>query len=453
MGDMPLHIVPPRLAFKHWMRLFPGSNCEDDFKRFVIFNVAYMSLDNGYAIISYDGLRALGLPNTVADAKEIAAQLGAEVIDHNHFLHLATRIILDPESALKILNDLKPAISDPKGMAKLEKLIYKRTNKVLTDIKERELNRYIDALSHSIYYPDSLLENVKSRITQLKKEDQSDRKIKLRIMKLQVAQALIENKSTFYNPSSLPYMRLENGIQHINSVDRRAITPYSENYREIDLTAAHLSIIAGGLGILPPLDWSTIRAELIERSGLEKEQIKRYLNCALYGAGERMRAAQLEPDDSIREIYIKELDRNIGKVPIPLDLIRLENQLAQTSQMIEILSRIKSIKDAIIKDRGMYNAFGTFVSYDDIEGKYEHEKHNSVLSCICSSFEKYLMLPLVEHARYKGISIVIEQHDGMTIWCQNVKRLDSYLLEAKDILAKAAAKASIKTDISIKNLA
>lgn len=375
----------------------------------------------------------------------IAKRLDGYVIPYSFADNEARRIFI-PEATQKN-NELKSMEIKLSTRATRELKSFAVEYKTL---KESEINPnlryYVKSLHETVLDKEYLIANCEKRIKYLSSV-QLNKSVASRILLIKsiINDLQINNISYEQAPLSDNY-RIYTSVQGLKTEDREFIFKKEHGYYEIDLSACHLNLIQMFCG----LNIDDARNKIINESGLSKSQVKRSLNCTLYGSGDKQIQAQLIEDADLRDNLKSQIksakkyaDRfqRINGIKFPeeskADLKRLKASETYTA----IKKAIAALLDRIEADWGMVDAFGVHLDLT---------KPKTVLAAVCSSYEKLLLMPLADLARKEGFTIIFDHHDGMTIRIKNKDRAEEILAKIKNKVNTHARKIGCKTTLEIK---
>jgi hypothetical protein len=227
--------------------------------------------------------------------------------------------------------------------------------------------------------------------------------------------AIIYSINDSYYISNDSY-RVYSLIQQIPSDIRALIFPISEGYLEIDLKAAHFSIFCMLVGI-GEID---LREKIIKETSLDKKIIKNAINKLMYGQGIK---AQIE---------------EIGEENY--------NLLNQNSNYKLIIEKLEWLKETVMDNKYFWE-----LNFKKIPPK-QIKKGSPVayrLHYLFTFFERLLISSLGEYIlKEKEITIVLDQHDGLTLHFNNLFNIQNHFAELKKIIENN--KYGIKTSLEIK---
>lgn len=228
---------------------------------------------------------------------------------------------------------------------------------------------------------------------------------------------------------------------------RRAITPRSAGFLEIDLKSAHLAIFAGLFKNKYIQEKLSLGVDIYEdnsRYGTRSE-IKNICNVMLYGAGIPMQQIQFCLDEDTKKDFL-DLYAQAKLLKKP-QLYGVANKLIDNptkcrlehfvhSELYENLEKIQSQQETI--------------THDIFNNEIPHDV-NSKPSYFAFSCEKLLTWPIYQLAlEKKEYRIILDQHDGVTIHTD--KDQDKIFAEIKDAVESNARKHGIITTLEIKNV-
>ncbi|MBN1461712.1 MAG: hypothetical protein JXA57_19450 [Armatimonadetes bacterium] len=260
-------------------------------------------------------------------------------------------------------------------------------------------------------------------------------------------------------------------LQQLPTELRRLLMPPELGFAELDLSSAHLAIVAGLARSEPLIDalakgdfWSRLAAE----TGFRRVDVKRCITSMLYGASRFRQAVRLEPliceafdtpsanrDGWQRAVVglFDELDR-VGdhwaeRRRIEFDLMQamgIPTLWGTFHPVVEhpLYQEAVRARDSLIACAKSGMLFGAFLTRPSSNGT----KPQTTLAAVCSSYEKALLHDVV--TLQDGYRVVLEQHDGCTIWVSAPTRLDEVVARLRRRVSRTAKRLGIPTQLERK---
>lgn len=403
--------------FTYWFERVFG-RCSPSY-RYIIYNLIRESAKGNALPLSYKWYRKIRHQNdprslTIA-AAYIAALTRARVYPYSQSLELCTSLQIPQPRAERLLRKIQSfhvqgyhtlSTAEDTTQAIWQRRIAK-ARRAVSDLQSRrapsDVRWMLDILNNLN------LRDLPFDVQELERSIEIDRRPN---PKLSRAADLLEFLITvehgcLYEPAPPGYrFYASHGLTTMRRQDRWMLTPPARGFAEVDLTHAHPAIASTLIGNPPALSGLLQRdyyGELIQASGANKSRVKRTMTMLLYGARNQSLMLSLSTDLDIHPIeHHCQWITTEGK--------RAFTALLQHPAVQELRAGLQNLY-AQIKSRGyLTDAFGTKVRL--LEG----DKPATVLSYVCTSYEKKLLEPLYTMHEQGRLRLVCDQHDGCTYY-------------------------------------
>ena len=353
---------------------------------------------------------------------------------------IARTISFPQDLAKKLKAELKLCAKNP-SKHKIESI--KKMNSSLKDILTEQANPllkdYVDQLHKTHLDTHNLISNCNEQLLYLRSFPIT-LSLASRILLIETIIKDLQSDGVLYRHAKLSdNYRIYTPMQGLKKEDREAIFNKEAGYFELDLSACHLNLIQMHCQLNIP----NARDNIIKESGLTKAQIKRAINCTLYGSGLKQIQAQLIEDENSRDSIKSQIKKakkyfdrfsRINSIKFP-EQSRADLTALQSSPTYQTIKRaVDSLLARIQEEKGMVDAFGV---------KLPLTKPKTVLAAVNSSYEKLLLMPVAKLGQKRGFQTCLDHHDGMIVRIKNENRREDLINEMKECVEKKAKELNI----------